>query len=249
MSIQTKIIATVSDERCDVSFIRSLYENGVTVVRLNTAHIDYNGFKRVVENVRAASPEMGILIDTKGPEVRTTSTSGDGEIYFKEGEKTFFVGNPDGITTHDCMSLSYPNISQEVSVGTHMLLDDGFLDFVVESIDGNKICAIAQNDGILGSRKSVNMPGADINLPSLTQKDIENIGYAIEFGVEYIAHSFVRRPADVMAVRELLMAQNSRIKVIAKIENQEGVDNFDAILDVADGALIARGDLGVEIPA
>lgn len=249
MSIQTKIIATVSDERCEVSFIRSLYENGATVVRLNTAHINYDGFKRVVECVRNASPEIGILIDTKGPEVRTTSTIEDKEIYFQKGDKTIFMGNPDGITTHDCICLSYSLIHDEVSVGMHMLLDDGFLDFVVDKVDGNKIYAVAQNDGLLGSRKSVNMPGSDINLPSLTNKDIENIGYAIELGVEYIAHSFVRRPADVIAVRELLLAQNSRIKVIAKIENQEGVDNIDAILDVADGVLIARGDLGVEIPA
>ncbi len=249
MSIQTKIIATISDARCEVPFIRSLYESGVSVVRLNTAHIDYDGFRRVVENVRAASPEIGILIDTKGPEVRTSATEEDKDIFFKEGEKVVFEGNPDGVTTHSRICLSYPDIAQEVKSGTHMLLDDGFLDFVVESVDGGEIIAVAQNDGLLGSRKSVNMPGADINLPPLTPRDIANIGYAMEFGIDYIAHSFVRRPADVLAVKELLMSQNNRIKIIAKIENHEGVDNFDAILDVSYGALIARGDLGVEIPA
>lgn len=247
--IQTKIIATVSDVRCDVGFIKSLHEAGITDVRLNTAHIDYDGFKRVVDNVRAVSPSIGILIDTKGPEVRTTSTERDAEIFFKEGERVTFVGEPEGITTRNCICLSYSDIAQEVKPGMHLLLDDGFLDFRIDEISDGKISATAMNDGALGSRKSVNMPGADINLPALTERDIVNIGYAMDLGVDYIAHSFVRRPSDILAVKELLVARNSNIKLIAKIENLEGVDNFDAILDVSYGALIARGDLGVEIPA
>lgn len=247
--MQTKIIATISDDRCDVGFIKTLYDSGMTDVRLNTAHITYDGFKRVVDNVRAVSSTIGILIDTKGPEIRTTATVADCNIFFNEGDKVAFVGDPDGITTHDRICLTYPGISQEIKAGTHILLDDGLLDFVIERVDGREIFATAQNDGNLGSRKSANMPGADINLPSLTQRDIENIGYAIDLGVDYIAHSFVRRPADILAVKELLASRNSNIKLIAKIENQEGVDNFDEILDVSYGILIARGDLGVEIAA
>lgn len=249
MALQTQIIATISDERCDVEFIRALHQSGMNMIRLNTAHIDYDGFKRVVDNVRAASPHIGILIDTKGPEIRTSATLNNSEIFFSEGDKVTFMGNPDGITTRECIYLTYPDIANELSTGVHILLDDGLLDFVVDIIDGDTIHAHATNDGVLGSRKSANMPGTKIDLPSLTSRDIININYAIDLGIDYIAHSFVRRPADVVAVKKLLQQRNSDIKVIAKIENQEGIDNFDSILDVSHGVLIARGDLGVEIPA
>lgn len=249
MALQTQIIATVSDERCEVEFIRALHQSGMNMIRLNTAHIDYDGFKRVVDNVRAASPQIGILIDTKGPEIRTSATRDNGEIFFSEGDKVTFKGDPDGITSCECIYLTYPDIAGELSPGAHILLDDGLLDFVVDSIDGKTIYAHATNDGVLGSRKSANMPGTKIDLPSLTPRDIININYAIDLGIDYIAHSFVRRPADVVAVKKLLQQRNSDIKVIAKIENQEGIDNFDSILDVSHGVLIARGDLGVEIPA
>ena len=249
MALQTQIIATISDERCEVEFIRALHQSGMTMIRLNTAHIDYDGFKRVVDNVRAASPQIGILIDTKGPEIRTSATRDNGEIFFSEGDKVTFKGDPDGITTRQCICLTYPHIARELTAGVHILLDDGLLDFVVDSIEVDIIHAHATNDGILGSRTSANMPDTHIDLPSLTPRDITNINYAIDLGIDYIAHSFVRRPADVVAVKKLLQQRNSDIKVIAKIENQEGIDNFDSILDVSHGVLIARGDLGVEIPA
>lgn len=247
--MQTKIIATISDNRCDIDFIKSLHKAGMTDIRINTAHIDYDGFKRVVDNVRAVSASIGILIDTKGPEIRTTATINDTNIQFNKGDKTIFTGEPDELTSHENIRLSLPGIANEVKPGMHMLLDDGFLDFIIDKIEGDKIYATAQNGATLGSRKSVNMPGTSINLPALTQRDIVNIGYAIDLGIDYIAHSFVRHPDDILAVKKLLDARNSNIKIIAKIENQEGVDNFDAILDVAYGALIARGDLGVEIAA
>lgn len=249
MAIQTQIIATISDERCDVDFIRALHQCGMTMIRLNTAHIDYDGFKRVVDNVREASTQIGILIDTKGPEMRTTATLDNKDIFFKESDNVIFKGDDTGITTHECIYLTYRDIASQISSGTHILLDDGLIDFVVDYIDGESIHAHATNDGILGSRKSANMPNTKLDLPSLTPRDITNINYAIDLGIDYIAHSFVRRPADVVAVKKLLQQRNSDIKVIAKIENQEGVDNFDSILDVSHGVLIARGDLGVEIPA
>ena len=249
MALQTQIIATISDERCDVEFIRALHQSGMTMIRLNTAHIDYDGFKRVVDNVRAASPQIGILIDTKGPEIRTSATRDNGEIFFSEGDKVTFKGDPDGTTTRECICLTYQHIASQLTAGVHILLDDGLLDFVVDYIEDDIIHAHATNDGILGSRKSANMPDTHIDLPSLTPRDITNINYAIDLGIDYIAHSFVRRPADVVAVKKLLQQRNSDIKVIAKIENQEGIDNFDSILDVSHGVLIARGDLGVEIPA
>ncbi len=246
--MRTKIFATISDNRCDISFIKSLYDNGINAVRINTAHIDYDSFKTIVNNVRSVSPSIEILIDTKGPEIRTTSTDNNIEIKFSEGDIITIIGNPEGITSHDKICVSYPDLADKIAIGTHLLLDDGFLEFEVINIVENNIYAKSLNNGYLGSRKSVNIPGTNINLPSLTPRDITNIEYAVELGVDYIAHSFVRTPKDVLAVKEqLIKLNNGRIKIIAKIENQEGVNNIDNILDIADGALIARGDLGVEI--
>lgn len=249
MNLKTRIIATVTAERCNPAFISSLHSCGMSMIRLNTAHIDYDSFRHVVETVRSVSPEIGILIDTKGPEIRTTATAGDIDIFFKENDLTSFIGDDSGITTHECICLTHTDIANELTVGNHILLDDGLLDFVIEETGNGIIRARATNDGWLGSRKSANMPGVKINLPSLTPRDIANINHAIDLGVDYIAHSFVRRPADVVEVKKLLQARNSDIKIFAKIENQEGIDNFDSILDVSHGILIARGDLGVEIPA
>lgn len=245
----TKIVATVSDKRCDIPFIQDLFDNGMNVVRMNSAHLQLEGFRRIVNNVRAVSSRIGILMDTKGPEIRTTTNSDDADIVFCEGDKVTFKGNLSGVTTHECICLSYADIAKDVAAGVHFLIDDGEIDFLIDSIEGDTIYATAQNGGKLGSRKSVNIPGVSIKLPSLTERDKMNIGYAIELGVDFIAHSFVRSKRDVLDIQEILDAHNSPIKIIAKIENQEGIDNFDEILEAAYGIMIARGDLGIEIPA
>lgn len=245
----TKIVATVSDKRCDKPFIQALFDNGMNVVRMNSAHLQLDGFKKIIENVRAVSPSIALLMDTKGPEIRTTTNVDDRNIDFREGDKVTFTGNPDAFTSHDCINLSYTDIANDITPGVHLLIDDGEMDFMVDSIQGDKIYATAQNGGTLGSRKSVNIPGVSINLPSLTPRDIINIEYAIDLGVDFIAHSFVRCRQDILDIRAILDARKSPIKIIAKIENQEGIDNFDEILDAAYGIMIARGDLGIEIPA
>lgn len=246
----TKIVATISDKRCDVDFIKELYANGLNVVRMNSAHLRLDGFKKIVENVRAVSPSIGILMDTKGPEIRTTTNIGDGNIEVTEGMKVQFVGSPDEPSTPQRIALSYPHIAKDITVGCHMLIDDGELDFLVDSIGADGVIeATACNAGSLGSRKSVNIPGVEINLPSLTPRDIINIGYAIDLGVDFIAHSFVRSARDVLDIQAILDARNSPIKIISKIENQQGIDNFDEILKVSYGIMVARGDLGIEIPA
>ena len=214
---QTKIVASISDLRCDVDFIRDLFNAGMNVVRMNTAHAQ-------------VSNRIGILMDTKGPEVRTTA-SAEGSIDFKTGEKVCIVGNPEQETTHECIAVSYPGFVHDLSVGANVLID----------------CEVC-NDATLGNRKSVNVPGVRINLPSLTEKDRNNILYAIEKDIDFIAHSFVRNKQDVLDIREILDAHKSDIQIIAKIENQEGVDNIDEILEVADGIMVARGDLGIEVP-
>ncbi len=246
----TKIVATISDRRCDKEFVQKLFDNGMNVVRMNSAHIQKDGFERIISNVRAVSDQIGILMDTKGPEIRTTANIDDENLVFATGDQLKVCGNPDQLTSKECICLSYANIANDVKVGMHLLMDDGELDFLIEEIDGEGFLhCVAQNDGELGSRKSVNIPGASVKLPSLTQRDITNIGYAIEMGVDFIAHSFVRNKQDIMGIQDILDAHNSPIKIIAKIENQEGVDNIDEILDVAYGVMIARGDLGIEVAA
>jgi pyruvate kinase len=245
MDKQTKIIATISDKRCDVDFLRTLYNEGMNMVRLNSAHLDKEGFDKIIKNVRAVSSEIGILIDTKGPEIRTTYTSAP--LLLSTGDKIKITGDPLLESTKEVIAVSYKNIVEDVCIGTDILLDDGEIDLkVIGKTTGFLLCEVL-NDGTLGSRKSVNVPGVRINLPSLTEKDKENIKYAIENDLDFIAHSFVRNKQDVMDVQEILDEYNSDIKIIAKIENQDGVDNADEILEHAYGLMVARGDLGIEI--
>ena len=245
----TKIVATVSDQRCDVAFVEALYKAGMNVVRLNTAHMMEEGLTRVVNNVRAVSDRIGILMDTKGPEVRTTTTVNKEPIPFKTGEIVKVIGNPDQETSHDCICVSYKNFVNDLAIGSDILIDDGDLEMKVTGKSGDCLLCEIQNDATLGSRKSVNVPGVRINLPSLTEKDRNNILWAIDHDLDFIAHSFVRNKQDVLDIQRILDERNSPIKIIAKIENQEGVDNIEEILEVAYGVMIARGDLGIEVPA
>ena len=243
---QTKIVASVSDRRCDSDFIRQLFNAGVNVVRMNTAHASKEGIINIIRNVREVSNHIGILIDTKGPEVRTTGC--EAPIEYKTGDVVKIFGRPEMDTTHDMINLSYENFAADVYEGCHILFDDGALDMLVIGINGPAVIAQVQNDGVLGSHKSVNVPGVHIALPPLTDKDRKNIMLAIEQDIDFIAHSFVRSAADVRAVQAILDAYNSDIKIISKIENQEGVDNIDEIIDASYGIMIARGDLGIEVP-
>lgn len=243
---KTKIVASISDFRCEVDFIRDLFNAGMNVVRINTAHMNEEGFEKLIGNVRQVSDRIAILMDTKGPEVRTVEGP-EAAIDFKTGDKVRMVGNPDQPTTRECISVSYPQFVQDVAVGNRVLIDDGDLELkVVDKNDRELLCEVC-NDATMGNRKSVNVPGVRINLPSLTEKDRKNIMYAIQKGIDFIAHSFVRSKQDVLDIREILDAYHSDIKIIAKIENQEGVDNIDEILEVADGVMVARGDLGIEV--
>ncbi len=244
---QTKIVASVSDLRCEVEFIQQLYDAGVNVIRMNTAHATPEGLKTIIRNVRAVSPKLGILIDTKGPEVRTTGAKAP--IEYKTGEKVAIVGDAEHDTTHDTICLSYADICKDVKVGDDILFDDGELDMQVVANDGSKLTVEVMNNGKLGSHKSVNVPGEHIDLPALTEKDKRNILLAIEEDIDFIAHSFVRSKEDLLEVQKILDEHNSDIKIISKIENQEGVDNIDEILDHCYGIMVARGDLGIEIPA
>ena len=244
---QTKIVATISDRKCDVDFIKELFEAGMNVVRINTAHQMPDDTMKVIDNVRKISNRIPILIDTKGPEIRTTKT--EEEISLKKDTKILFKGNPDEISTNECIYASYENFAEEVPVGSTILIDDGELAFDVLSKKDDALECIVLNDGKYSSKKSINVPGVPISLPSLTPKDRDYIQFAIDQDLAFIAHSFVRSKEDVLDIQKILDEQNSSVKIIAKIENKQGVDNIDEILDHAYGVMVARGDLGIEIPA
>jgi len=242
----TKIVATISDKRCEVEFIRQLFDAGMNVVRLNTAHISTESAINMIKNVREVSDSIAILVDTKGPEIRTKNI---GEpIDVKEGDLINIVGG-DGQSDQKTVYVSYENIQKEVPVGNQILIDDGDLSLeVISKNDDGLVCRVG-NSGQIKNRKSINTPGVSPNLPSISEKDVEFIEFAAVNDIDFIAHSFVRNKKDVLAVQEILDRFNSKIKIIAKIENLDGVNNIDEILQYAYGIMVARGDLGIEIPA
>lgn len=243
---QTKIVCSISDRRCDTDFIRGLFNAGMNVVRMNTAHATPDGIRKIITNTRAVSPHIGILIDTKGPEVRTTDV--EAPIEYKTGDVVRIFGRPEMNSTHDIINVSFTDFAKDVKIGDTILFDDGALGMKVIGIEGPAVYVEVQNDGVLGAHKSVNVPGEHIDLPALTEKDKRNINLAIDEDIDFIAHSFVRSAEDVHAVQKILDERNSDIKIISKIENQEGVDNIDEIINASYGIMVARGDLGIEVP-
>jgi pyruvate kinase len=241
---KTKIVATISDRNCDPAYIKALFDNGMNVVRMNTAHIDREGATRIMNNVRSVSDKIALLIDTKGPEVRTMNL--ENGLPVKLGDKVKVTGD---LTKTDCLQVNYSKFVEEIPVNSKLLIDDGDIELDIVAKDQDFLYAVATNDGVIKNKKSVNVPGVSINLPSLTEKDKDFVLFAIENKIEFIAHSFVRNKQDVLDIQQILNAHNSPIKIISKIENQEGVDKIDEILDVTYGVMIARGDLGIEIPA
>ena len=243
---RTKIVATISDKNCSIDFLRELFEAGMDVLRINSAHMPIEQAVKVINNAREVSDKIAILIDTKGPEIRTTAC--DEPINLLKGEKISIIGNPTLKSSKEAIYVTYPSFAQDIEVGSVILMDDGELELKAVKRNGNALECLVVNDCVLGSRKSVNIPGTKICLPSLTPKDLSFIEMAVKNEVDFIAHSFVRSKQDVIDVQKVLDSYNSSIKIIAKIENQEGVDNIDDILDNVYGIMVARGDLGIEIP-
>lgn len=243
---RTKIVATISDKNCEPEFLKQLYEAGMDVVRINSAHCSIEGALKIINNVRKVSDKIATLIDTKGPEIRTTVC--DVPIQLKKGNKISIIGDPDKKTSYEAIYVTYRNIATDVPAESVILMDDGEVKLTVIRRMGLELECMIENDAVLGSRKSVNVPAAKINLPSLTDRDRQFLEMAAHNGVEFIAHSFVRNRQDVLDVKEELKKHNSDIKIIAKIENEEGVENIDEILDESYGVMIARGDLAIEVP-
>ncbi len=250
---QTKIVATISDLNCGVDFLRALWGEGMNVVRINSAHTTFEGASQIVQNVREVSESIAILVDTKGPEIRTTPILG-GSLRVEVGDRILMKGCGDNECVGSGVDGIYVNDSDffsDVPVGSAVLIDDGDIELrVLGKIDAQRAleCEVI-NSGEIKGRKSVNVPGVMIDLPSLTARDLEYINWAIEADVDFIAHSFVRTKDDLLDIQRILDKAKSHIKLIAKIENQQGVDNIDEILDHCYGIMVARGDLGVELPA
>lgn len=246
---KTKIICTISDIRCDVGFIRELYENGMNVARINSAHASIEGAQKVVDNIRSVSDKIAILVDTKGPEVRLTAMESTVGFVAKEGDSIEIQDGPDCCCNSKVLFTSCPSFVHDVPVGAHVLIDDGSVDLLVTSKDSSRLVCRVENTAVIKGKKSVNVPQVHISLPALTPKDRTFVNWAIDAGIDFIAHSFVRCKEDLLEIQEIIDARKSHLKIISKIENQQGIDNLDEILSYCYGVMIARGDLGVEIPA
>ena len=246
---KTKIICTISDINCSVDFIRELYVNGMNVVRINSAHATIEGAQQIVDNVRAVSDRIAILIDTKGPEVRLTSMEGPVGFMVAEGDGVEIRRGVDAPCSNKVLYTNCVSFVDDVPVGASVLIDDGSVELHVVSKETDKLICRARNSGVIKGRKSVNVPGVHISLPALTDKDKVFINWAIDADIDFIAHSFVRNKEDLIEIQAILDSRESHLKIISKIENQQGIDNLDEILTHSYGVMIARGDLGVDIPA
>ena len=251
MPRKTKIICTLGPAVDDQKMLEGLIEAGMNVARFNFSHGDYEEQGARIETFKNARKAVGkpvaMLLDTKGPEIRIGKFA-TGEAILKEGD-TFTLLNEDVDGDNTKVSVTYKNLYNEVTPGTRILINDGLIEVIVEKIDGKDVVCRVQNGGRLTNKKSINIPNSKIQLPSMTDKDKSDILFGIKNGFDYIAASFIRRAEDVINIKKVLKENGGEyIKVISKIENREGIENFDAILEASDGIMVARGDLGVEIP-
>lgn len=251
---KTKIVCTIGPASEKLETLESLIKAGMNVARLNFSHGSHEEHGARIQNIRQAAKNTGktvaILLDTKGPEIRTHEME-NGSIELESG-KDAAISMTEVLGTPEKFSITYAGLIDDVEPGSSILLDDGLIGLLVTGIDRDKgeIGVRILNSGTLKNKKGVNVPGVSIKLPGITEKDADDIRFGVEQDVDFIAASFVRRTSDVLDIRELLEKNNAtHIQIIPKIENQEGVDNIDEILEVADGLMVARGDLGVEIPA
>ena len=248
---RTKIVCTLGPASEKEEVLRELIKSGLNVCRMNFSHGSHEEHKGRMDLVKKIREELGqptaILLDTKGPEIRTGQFDMP-EVLLEEGQQ-FTITMKDVMGNKEMCTVSYKGLANDVKAGDTILIDDGLVGLTVKEVNGDDIVCEVQNSGIVKNHKGVNVPGVKVNLPAITDKDRSDIEFGIEQGIDFIAASFVRKVSDVLAIREILEANNAdHIKIITKIENQEGVDNLDEIIEVSDGIMVARGDLGVEIP-
>ena len=248
---KTKIVCTIGPASDSLDMMKKMIEAGMDVARLNFSHGTHEEHEARINRLRQAIEETGksiaLMLDTKGPEIRTGYVRGD-QVTLKEGTQVV-------ITTEDVLgdekrfSITNRTLPQIVAAGNIIMIADGMLQLEVISTTDTEILCKVITGGELGNQKNVNVPGVSLDLPSLTEKDINDINFGIEQGVDFIAASFVRRSSDVLAIRRLLESREADIHIISKIENEEGVNNIDDIIKVSNGIMVARGDMGVVIPA
>ena len=250
----TKVVCTIGPKSEKKEVLKELVLSGMNVMRLNFSHGDHEEHGARIKTIREISKETGkhvaILLDTKGPEIRTGShAEGDVKYDLVEGQDFIVTTDYSFKGTPEKISVSYPGMTKDLKPGDTILVDDGLIGLEVKEIKGEEIFCKVKNSGALGQKKGVNLPGVSVSLPALAEKDKADLKFGCEVGVDYIAASFIRKASDVAEVRRVLDENGGEnIKIISKIENQEGIDNFDEILELSDGIMVARGDLGVEVP-
>ncbi|MBB1271561.1 MULTISPECIES: pyruvate kinase PykF [Psychromonas] len=250
---KTKIVCTIGPKSESKEMLTKLVENGMNVMRLNFSHGDFIEHGTRITRIREVCEETGknvaVLLDTKGPEIRTVKLENGNDVLLTAGQEFTLSTDQTIVGDNTIVAVTYENLTKDLVIGNTVLLDDGLIEMTVKSItDTNVICTV-MNTGELGENKGVNLPGVKVQLPALSKKDKGDLIFGCEQNVDFIAASFIRKKEDVLEIRELLKANGGEnIQIISKIENQEGVDNFDEILAVSDAIMVARGDLGVEIP-
>ncbi|MFD0958997.1 pyruvate kinase [Paenibacillus chungangensis] len=248
----TKMVCTMGPSTHSISILKEMIKEGMHVARLNMAHGELNDHSGRIAMIRQAASEVSsvvaVMMDIKGPEIRI-GTLEEGSYALNNGDLIKLVTD-DIVGNGECVSVNYKDLPKVVKQGSRILLDDGLIELSVELVTDTEVTCHVVNGGLLKPRKGVNLPGIRTTLPGVTERDEKHIAFGVEQGVDMIAVSFVRRAEDVLQVRQLLEeAGASHISIISKIENEEGVDNLDAIIEASDGIMVARGDLGVEIPA
>lgn len=249
---KTKIVCTMGPACESIEILKDMIRAGMNVARLNMAHGDLEYHKTKILAVRQAAFELeavvSVMMDIKGPEIRTCLL--EEPSYELVTGDNLILTSEQVLGTKERIAVNYPDLPKDIYPGARILLDDGLIELLVEKVEGEDISCRIVNGGVIKPRKGVNLPGICTSLPGVTERDIMHIQFGIEQGIDIIAPSFVRKAEDIMQIREILEEKGAgHIQIISKIENQEGVDNLNAIIEVSDGIMVARGDLGVEIPA
>ncbi|MBQ3291267.1 MAG: pyruvate kinase [Mogibacterium sp.] len=250
---KTKIVCTMGPRESDKAILAELAKE-MDVARFNFSHGTHESQLEMLKAVRQAAKEAGrpiaALLDTKGPEIRTGLLAGDQAVKIVKGSKVVISPmHNDELTDSEHIYVTYEDIAQDLKPGDAVLIDDGAIELTVESINGESLECKVITGGYLGARKGVNLPGVKVGLPGITDKDIEDITFGLENDFDYIAASFIRDAATIEKIRKMITDAGAKTKIIAKIESKEGIDNLDEIIDAADGVMVARGDLGVEVEA
>ena len=250
---KTKIVCTIGPKTESKEMLTKMLSAGMNVMRLNFSHGDYAEHGNRIKNVREVCAETGkkcaILLDTKGPEIRTIKLEGGNDVDLVAGQTFTFTTDTTVVGNKDRVAVTYAGFAKDLKVGNTVLVDDGLIGMEVTAVTDKEVICKVLNNGALGENKGVNLPNVKTSLPALAEKDKADLVFGCQQGVDFIAASFIRKKEDVITMREHLNAHGGQnIQIISKIENQEGLDNFDEILEVSDGIMVARGDLGVEIP-